>query len=235
MHKAQKELRKYATNKKAKSSALFFKTAPGDYGHGDKFIGVSVPHVRKVAKNYVTLNLKEINLLLQSAIHEDRLLGLIILTNQYLRSNHHPEQQKNIVSFYLKKKSRINNWDLVDTSAHKILGHHCFHKKDASMIQTLANSKRHWDRRMAIIATAYYIGKNELDLTYTLAKNMLSDQEDLMHKATGWMLREAGKRNRQRLQDFIAEYGKQMPRTMLRYAIEKFSATERQKILRKTK
>ncbi|MFN3698000.1 MAG: DNA alkylation repair protein [Pseudobdellovibrio sp.] len=230
----QIELRKKAKNEKKDLFQNFFKTGPGQYGEGDIFIGVTVPDMRVIAKKYADTNIKDIDILLQSEIHEDRLLGLTILVIQYEKTKD-LSQKKKIVQFYLKKTKRINNWDLVDLSAYKILGDYCFLTNNYSTLVKLSKSKWHWDRRISIVSTLRPIQRKKTDVTFKMAPKFLTETEDLMHKATGWMLREAGKKNFLELKKFITRFGKKMPRTMLRYAIEKFPENERKRILIETR
>jgi len=230
----QIELRKKAKNEKKDLFQNFFKTGPGQYGEGDIFIGVTVPDMRVIAKKYADTNIKDIDILLQSEIHEDRLLGLTILVIQYEKTKD-LSQKKKIVQFYLKKTKRINNWDLVDLSAYKILGDYCFLTNNYSTLVKLSKSKWHWDRRISIVSTLRPIQRKKTDVTFNMAPKFLTETEDLMHKATGWMLREAGKKNFLELKKFITRFGKKMPRTMLRYAIEKFPENERKRILIETR
>lgn len=230
----QKELRKYADAKKAQFLMRFFKTGPGEYAEGDQFIGVTVPQNKTVALKFIESTEKEISILFKSPIHEDRLLALNILVNQYNMKKEIKEKQK-IINLYLKNKKHINNWDLVDTSAYKLLGQHCILTQNLDPIIKLSKSKKHWDKRISIVSTYALIKQNQLDLTYQIAQQFLTETEDLMHKATGWMLREAGKRDQTRLLQFINKHGKKMPRTMLRYAIEKFPKKKRKEILASTK
>lgn len=234
MLQAQKHLRKLGSPRKAQNSLRFFKTGPGQYGEGDQFIGVTVPELRGVAKLHAALGMKDIAVLLRSPIHEDRLLALLVLVNQYSKTKE-LRDRKRIFDFFLKNRSGINNWDLVDSSAASIVGAYSIEVGDPTTIRKLAKSKRHWDRRIAMVATFAFIRQRELALVWELATLFLDDREDLMHKATGWMLREAGKRDATALREFISKNGPRMPRTMLRYAIEKFSVTERAKILTATK
>lgn len=227
-------LRQLATPLKAKGALRFFKSGPGEYGEGDLFLGVSVPEVKGLARIYIDLEFPEILRLLNSPYHEVRLLGLTILVLNYEKSKN-ARLQKKIADFYLKNRGAANNWDLVDLSTYKILGHYCYFQGDSKTIMKLAKSKHHWDRRIAIVSTLAYIRQGETKLTFALAQSLLNDPEDLMHKATGWMLREAGKRDQNALLKFIDKFGKQMPRTMLRYSIEKFPQATRLKILNKTK
>lgn len=230
----EQSLRQLATPLKAKGALRFFKSGPGQYGEGDLFLGVTVPEVKGLARIYIDLELPEILRLLKNPYHEIRLLGLTILVLNYEKSKD-PLVKKNIANFYLKHKKAANNWDLVDLSTYKILGHYCYFQGDSKVILKLAKSKLHWDRRMAMVSTLAYIRQGETKLTFKLAQTLLNDPEDLMHKATGWMLREAGKRDQKALLKFIDKFGKQMPRTMLRYSIEKFPQATRLRILKKTK
>jgi 3-methyladenine DNA glycosylase AlkD len=227
------ELRKYSSLEKAKKAKRFFKTAPGQYSATDVFIGVTTPEIRKIAKSSMSVSFDVLNQLLLSPIHEERHLAVIILVDKFKASDFTTREK--IFRFYLKMKNRINNWDLVDTSAASILGDFSFENNSFDHMNKLINSKRHWDRRKAMVATHAFIKKGKLDLTFLYAKKILNDKEDLMHKAAGWMLREAGKKNKKSLRMFIHENGSKMPRTMLRYAIEHFTTVERKKILNSTK
>lgn len=230
----QRELRKLASPSKAKQSAKFFKTGPGEYGEGDVFIGVTVPEVRMIAKQFQDLSEESLKTLLESSTHEDRLLALLILVIRY-KNLRDDRGKRAVLRFYLKNKHRINNWDLVDTSAYHILGSYACEHEDLLPINKLARSKRHWDRRMAMISTFAFIQRGKVDLTFKLAAGFLEDREDLMHKATGWMLREAGKKDLDKLKQFLEKFSKKMPRTMLRYAIERFPKTERLRILQQSR
>ncbi|MBA3751686.1 DNA alkylation repair protein [Candidatus Dependentiae bacterium] len=205
------------------SQARFFKTAPGQYAEHDRFLGITVPQLRVIAKNYKTLTLQEIQLLLLSPYNEERLLALFILTDRYKKGS--TELQNEIYSFYLANIGQINNWNLVDSSAHLIIGAHLYHK-DKDLLMTLAQSPTMWHRRISIIATWYFIRQNNCEWTYTLSEILLHDTHDLMHKAVGWMLREAGKRDEESLKNFLKKHASTMPRTMLRYALEKFPKEE---------
>ena len=228
--KIQDSLQVVASKQKAEISLRFFKTGVGQYGEGDVFIGITVPDQRKVAKEYYkTLNLNDIQELLNSEIHEHRLTGLMVLEMQFKKAD--PQKQTEIVDFYLKNLSRINNWDLVDGSAPYILGNYLL-IKDRSIIYKLAASGILWQERIAILATFAFIKHGDFDDTLNLAEIFLSHKHDLMHKATGWMLREIGKKNRFILENFLKLHYKSMPRTMLRYAIERFEPEVRQNILK---
>lgn len=208
---------------------LFFKTSPGDYSEHDKFLGIRVPNLRKVAKKYYNLSLDDNQILLQSEYNEERLLALIILIAQYQKAE--PELKSRIYQYYLNHLTFVNNWNLVDSSAHHIIGAHCFPNSFDPILE-LVSSNSLWDRRIAIVATFHFIKKRQLNLTYQIAKTYLSDKEDLIHKATGWMLREAGKVNLASLRVFLDQHASYMPRTMLRYAIEKMDINERKHYLK---
>lgn len=207
----------------------FFKTAPGEYGAGDVFVGLRVPELRQLAKRYQALPLSEIIRLLHSPIHEARLLALFILVQAYRRGT--VPIQKQIFKQYLQNTSFINNWDLVDASAEHIVGAHLRHRR-RSPLRTLAVSGLLWDRRIAIMATFHYIKHGEFAETLRIAEQLLHDPEDLIHKAVGWMLREIGKRDRPAEEAFLKAHYQIMPRTMLRYAIEKFPAKLRRRYLK---
>ena len=224
----KKELNNLKNTEKAKILSRFFKTGKGEYGEGDNFLGIVVPEQRKIAKKYKDLSLNDIQTLLSTNIHEYRLTSLFILVLQYEKSDE--KGKKNIYEFYLRNTKRINNWDLVDLSAHKILGDFLF-DKDKSILYKLAKSNNLWERRIAIMSTFNFIKNNEFKDTLKLSKTLLDDPHDLIHKATGWMLREIGKRDKKTEEKFLKKYCKRMPRTMLRYAIEKFDESERKHYL----
>lgn len=231
---AQIALRKVAKSKNIEALKYFFKTGPGEYGEGDEFIGVSVPTNRHVALKFLAISDKDLAHLLHSPIHEDRALALHILVEKY-RKTKDLKTRKALVNFYLKYRKFVNNWDLVDMSCYKILGHYCNLIKDHNLLIKLSNSKAHWDKRIAMVGTMALIREHDLDLTFQFAEKFLNEKEDLMHKASGWLLREAGKKDKKRLLKFIECFGKKMPRTMLRYSIEKLDPAHRQKILLATK
>lgn len=212
-------------------SRRFFKTGPGEYGEGDRFIGLRVPELRKLEREYRSLRLSEALQLLQSPLHEARMLALFILIGIYT----HGEGllQEEIYRAYLRHTRFINNWDLVDASAEHIVGAHLWNG-DREQLQSLACSKLLWERRIAIIATFHYIKRGEFAETFNLAKLLLHDPEDLLHKAVGWMLREVGKRDQPAEEAFLRTHYRGMPRTMLRYAIEKFPEDLRKRYLRGT-
>jgi 3-methyladenine DNA glycosylase AlkD len=207
----------------------FFKTAPGEYGEGDVFVGLRVPEIRKLAKTYRALPLSETTQLLKSSIHEARLLALLILVRAYAQGN--ASLQGRIYRLYLRNTRFINNWDLVDASAEHIVGSYLW-RRGKSPLRVLAKSKLLWDRRISIMATFRYIKRGEFSETLHIAKLLLRDPEDLIHKAVGWMLREIGKRDSLAEEKFLKVCYRTMPRTMLRYAIEKFPDKLRRRYLR---
>lgn len=230
---AQAELRKLSKTKQKLTAGWFFKTDDGCYGAHDRFIGVKVPDTRLVAKVFKDLSLPEIQKLIRSKIHEDRLLALIILVNRAKKSS---RSELDVISkFYLKNLPHVNNWDLVDVSAEYLLGAELFIASEARallLLKKLAHSKDIWQRRISIIATFYFLKRHRFTPTLEIATILRNDHEDLIHKAVGWMLREMGKRNLVPEKQFLNKYYKQLPRTMLRYAIEKFPEAERQKYLK---
>ncbi len=229
-----KELKNAQNKPQASNLQRFFKTAKGQYGYGDVFLGIKVPVTRKIAKKYTNLELSDVSVLLKNKIHEFRLAALLILVEKYQKSKDRKTQEK-IVKFYLKHTPYINNWDLVDLSVYKILGAYLIlEEKRMEVLEKLVKSKNLWERRMAMIATFAFIQKGRAEETIYLAKKLLKDEHDLMHKAVGWMLREVGKRvNRKTLTDFLDEHVKNMPRTALRYAIEHLEPKHRESYLKR--
>jgi 3-methyladenine DNA glycosylase AlkD len=217
---------------KAAFFPTFFKTGKGQYGEGDVFLGISVPDVRILAKKYRDAPLLDIHGLLESQYHEARLLGLIILTLQYDKAD--AKGRERVVDFYLKNLHAVNNWDLVDSSAHRILGEHLL-TRDRSMLIKFAKKDHLWTQRVAIVSTYAFIRKNQYDDTVKVSKLLLSHPHDLIHKAVGWMLREVGKRDKKALVRFLDDHADIMPRTALRYAIEKFDEKTRKHYLGKKK
>ena len=205
---------------RAVHSLRFFKTGKGQYGEGDKFIGCTVPQTRSVAAKYSKLPLEEVAHLLKDEIHECRLCALVILTNKYNKANELDRFE--ILNFYISHTNYINNWDLVDISAHKIVGEWFKNREDRSLIYQLADSDLLWDQRIAIVSTFTLIRNNDFNDILSLSEKFLSHKHDLIHKACGWMLREVGKRDEAVLTYFLEQFAHQMPRTMLRYSIEKF-------------
>lgn len=226
-----KALKEIADPKVAEHSGRFFKSGPGEYGEGDQFLGIRVPKQRKIAKKHKTLLFDEVSELLQSDYHEVRLTAIFILVYKYEKASFN--EQEEIYQFYMGHLDRVNNWDLVDSSAKYITGHFLFeYDKDRTILYELSDSEDLWERRVAIMATFYFIDQGDFDLTLKLAEKYLDDPEDLIHKATGWMLREIGKQDEQLLRKFLDNHYEEMPRTMLRYAIEKLDEPIRQMYLK---
>jgi 3-methyladenine DNA glycosylase AlkD len=241
LKRLEQEINSHANKPQAAILQRFFKTGPGQYGAGDRFLGLKVPLQREIAGKYGDLPLTDIRALLNSKIHEFRLIALMILTAQYEAAVRPADKQK-IVEFYLRHSSRINNWDLVDLSAYKILGDFLLLAETVSslkikyqaqsFLKRLAASSNLWERRMAMVATYAFIKAGRTKEVFTIAERLLRDEHDLIHKAVGWMLREAGKRvGEAELKKFLDEYQGQLPRTALRYAIERLSPREREHYL----
>lgn len=216
-------LRKLGNRRIATHSLRFFKTGKGEYGEGDIFLGIRVPILRKCVKEYPNIGLKDAEKLLTSPLHEARLFALLILVREYATGKNKKDA---VYRCYLANTKHINNWDIVDCSAEHIVGAHLFNK-DRTPLYKLARSKSLWERRIAIVSTFHFIRKNDFTDTLAIAGLLINDREDLIHKAVGWMLREVGKRDVKALEKFLAKHYKRMPRTMLRYAIEKFPKTKR--------
>ena len=221
-------LRALADPERAKKSLRFFKTGKGEYGEGDQFLGIRVPVLRRQAKLYADISLAELQPLLASAFHEERLCALFILVNKFEKGS--DDERIIIYDFYLNNTDYINNWDLVDSSAYQIVGAYLL-DKDRAPLYSLCESSSLWERRIAIISTLRFIKEHQFDDTLAISECLLEDKEDLIHKAVGWMIREVGNRDVGRLKDFLKQHYQSMPRTMLRYAIEKFSPQERKKYL----
>jgi len=228
------ELKKLKDSSKVNILQRFFKTGPGQYGEGDVFWGLSVPDCRRLAKKYADLKITEVLDLLKNEVHEIRLTALLIMVECYQKSTALKEKRK-IVNIYLKNTRYINNWDLVDLSVYKILGDYLvLSGEERLFLDKLVISKNLWERRMAIVATYAFIKVGREDEAYRIATKLLGDSHDLMHKAVGWMLREAGQRdNAFKLRQFLNKHLKNLPRTTLRYAIEHFKETERRMYLKK--
>lgn len=214
------DIKKLENPEKARVLQGFFKTGKGEYGEGDIFLGITVPQSRIIAKKYKELDTKQILTLLCSKIHECRLIALLILIERY-KTAKATEQKKAIVNFYLENIKYVNSWDLVDLSAHQILGNY-LSKEDKSILYRLATSSNLWERRIAIISTLHFIKEEKFEDTFKIAGILLNDKHDLVQKAVGWMLREVGKNNQNLEEKFLNKHYQKMPRTMLRYAIEKF-------------
>lgn len=223
----ERELRAAGDATRTKQAAVYFKTGKGEYGEGDVFLGMPVPVMRKIALKYRALALTELQKLLDSKIHEFRAAALEILVAQYARVNE--PQRKIIVDFYLRNTSRINNWDLVDASCRPILGEH-LKTHPRGILRKLARSNSLWERQIAIVSTMTLVWGGELDDAMDIAEMLLDDEHDLIHKAVGWVLREAGVKDRERLVLFLKTHDARLPRTTLRYAIEHFPPEQRKKI-----
>jgi len=227
--KLREELEKFASPKKAKVYQRFFKTGVGEYGEGDVFLGLTVPQSRTIAIKYRGLEFVDIRILLQSKMHEERLIALLILVYRFNQKDKKENKEKRrIFDFYLAHTKYINNWDLVDLSADKIVGQYLL-DKSKDILFRLARSKNLWERRISIVATYKFIKDGRYQETLTISKMLLNDQHDLIHKAVGWMLREVGKNCSQEvLEKFLKKNYQKMPRTMLRYAIERFSKEKKE-------
>ena len=222
------ELRSLGNEEKRRVLSGFFKTGKGEYGEGDMFFGIPVPLTRGVAKSHKTADMATVNALLDSEWHEARLCALLILVEKMKKAD--ADSAKDIVETYLASTARINNWDLVDLSASYIVGAYLL-DKPRDLLYRLASSPLLWDNRIAMVSTYAFIKKGDLDDTFALALRLISHPHELMHKAVGWMLREAGKRDMARLSAFVDAHWHEMPRTMLRYAIEKYPEAERKAVL----
>jgi len=223
------ELRAHATPERALVSQRFFKTGKGEYGEGDVFLGVAVPDIRRAVRAHRALPLAAAETLLSSKLHEERLAAVLLLVDQFGRAKRDPAAQEAIYSLYLRRLDRVNNWDLVDSSAPHIVGA-WLHGRDRGVLDELARSPRLWTRRVAMLATQHFIREGEAEDALRIAALLVDDEEDLMHKAVGWMLREVGESvGLAALRGFLAAHAGAMPRTMLRSAIEKLSPAERRR------
>jgi 3-methyladenine DNA glycosylase AlkD len=225
----RKDLKKEADREQAVILQRFFKTGKGEYGEGDKFYGIKVPVQRRIAKKHRDIAPADIQELLNSPVHEERLVGLFILVDQYTGSD--DKAKEKLFRFYLKNTKNINNWDLVDLSAPKIIGAHLLNR-DKNILFKLAESENLWEKRIAILSTYTFIKNNHFDTTFRISKILLNDTHDLIHKGVGWMLREVGNQNLEEEENFLKKHYKTMPRTMLRYAIEKFPEKRRKAYLK---
>lgn len=220
---ASQELLKLKNEEQAKHLMRFFKTGKGQYGEGDKFLGIRVPQTRSIVKKYYNgINFEQLQEMLDSPYHEIRLCALLTMVAQYEKNG-----SENIINLYIKNVKSINNWDLVDLTAHKIIGSHYIKTHDRSIIDNLADSGHLWSERIAVVSQWSVVKTGEFELLLELCEKFLTHKHDLMHKATGWMLREAGKKDKKVLLDFLDKYAKVMPRTMLRYSIEKLTPEQR--------
>lgn len=229
LQKIKKEISQFASKERAEISSSFFKTGKGEYSEGDVFIGVRVPVLRKIAKKYDKMELKNLENLLKDKVHEYRFIALVILMNKYKKSD--DSEKKKIYDFYLKNLENINNWDLVDISAPHIVGDY-LSDKNKDVLYKLTRSRNLWFRRVAIISTFAFIRKNDFNDCLKISEDLLDDKEDLIHKAVGWMLREVGNRDLKTEEEFLKKHYKKIPRTALRYAIEKFKEDKRQEYLK---
>ena len=228
--KASEEIRSLADKERTVHSKKFFKTGKGEYGYGDIFLGVRTPQIRSIAKKNISISTTEMKTLIKSKYHEERLLGLIILANKYSKDK--DEKVRNqLYKIYVSSFKYVNNWDLVDVTCPHVIGKHLM-DKERSILYSWAKSDDLWTKRIAIVSTHWFIRKNDLDDTFKIAEILLNDEHDLIHKAVGWMLREAGKRDLEKEEIFLKKHYKNMPRTMLRYSIEKFPEPKRQKYLK---
>lgn len=231
-HQILEALQFLSTPEKRDFLPYFFKTGKGQYAEGDQFIGVVVPDSRKLVKEYwQKATLDDVQEILKSEFHEMRLVALLILVTKFEKTKDEKEK-KTLVDFYLKNTKYINNWDLVDLSCYKLLGRYCFENQKDEILKKLSNSENMWEKRIAIVATMYHIKKGSHDLTIELALNNLNHSHDLMHKANGWLLREMGKKDEEKLLYFLKTHYQNMPRTSLRYAIEKLDEDLRQDFLK---
>ena len=230
--KAREEIRALANKEIAQHSLRFFKTDKGEYGHGDLFLGVRAPKIRLIAKKHIDISITDMKTLIQSKYHEERFLGLIILVNKYAKTKD-KKNRNQLYKIYVSSFKYINNWNLVDVTCPHVTGKHLI-DKDRTILYKWAKSEDLWTKRIAMISTFSFIRKNDLEDTFKIAEILLQDKHDLIHKAVGWMLREAGKRDIKKEEAFLKKHYKTMPRTMLRYSIEKFPETKRQKYLKGT-
>ncbi len=232
LHQLIKKAKSLYSPERAEHSKYFFKTGPGQYGEGDVFLGLSVPEMRTLAKECRDLPFSDVAILLSDKIHELRLIGLTVLVEKYQKTKTDKER-KIIYDFYIKHRAAANNWDLVDLSVYKIMGDYLVrYPKERTILYKFIKSKNMWERRLAMVSTMAFIRQGESEDVLKLAEALLDDKEDLMHKASGWMLREFGKRDEKKLCQFLDKNIKKMPRTMLRYAIERFEENKRQKYLK---
>lgn len=229
MDKIDAALKKNSDKGKAKILVRYFKTGKGEYGEGDVFLGIVVPKLRMISKEFWNgITIGEIQYMLKSDVHEKRLLALLMLIEKYKKADE--IGKKNIFDIYLASTRNINNWDLVDLSCRDIVGDFLM-DKDRSRLYNLAKSQNIWERRIAIVSTYAFIQKNDFEDTFKVAEMLIADEHDLIHKAVGWMLREAGKRNQDAEEEFLKKHYTKMPRTMLRYAIERFDEGKRRAYL----
>jgi 3-methyladenine DNA glycosylase AlkD len=228
----KKEMAQLSDPHRAKNLSWFFKTGKGQYGEGDTFLGIPVPEQRKIAKRYVDLSLEDLHELLNSKVHEHRFTALVILISKYRKAEE--SGKKEIFDFYLRNTENINNWDLVDLSAPRIVGDYLINR-ERSILYKLAKSDSLWERRISILSTFTFINNNDFEDALNISELLLHDEHDLIHKAVGWALREIGKRDQNVEERFLAKHCLHMPRTMLRYAIEKFDEEKRKRYLNRAR
>jgi 3-methyladenine DNA glycosylase AlkD len=224
----KKEMAQLSDPHRAKNLSWFFKTGKGQYGEGDIFLGIPVPEQRKIAKRYVDLSLEDLHELLNSKVHEHRFTALVILISKYRKAEE--SGKKEIFDFYIRNTENVNNWDLVDLSAPRIVGDYLINR-ERSILYKLAKSDSLWERRISILSTFTFIYNNDFEDALNISELLLHDEHDLIHKAVGWALREIGKRDQNVEERFLAKHCLHMPRTMLRYAIEKFDEEKRKRYL----
>lgn len=229
VEQVQKALREYAEPEKAAYLPKFFQALPGGYGEGDQFLGIRVPNTRRVAKAY-PLPLEELIDLISSAFHEERFFALVVMCQHYQKAKNHQQQQA-VLAFYQRYIKYVNNWDLVDCSAPKIVGPYIWQHQDWELLEQFASSSSMWQQRIAMVSCFYYIRQNDVDLTITLAKRFHTHAHPLMHKAVGWMLRELAKRDKPAVEAFLQQHLSELPRELLRYSIEHFDEPLRQSYL----
>jgi len=229
LNQLKKELKRIADPTRAKHESRYFKTGKGEYGEGDIFLGIKTALKRQLAKEYKEMSLKDVDFLMTSKFHDYRFIALIILINKFKKADE--KLKKEIFNFYLNHTKYINNWDLVDVSADYIIGDYLL-DKNRKILYKLAKSKDLWEKRISVIATFRFIKENDFEDSLKIAVILLKDEHDLIHKAVGWMLREIGKKDQKVEEEFLKKYYKIMPRTMLRYSIERFEENKRQKYLK---
>jgi len=237
--KLKKDAKAYSNPKRKETNEWFFKTGKGQYGEGDKFIGISMPDVRIIAKKYLNLSIKDVEKLLHSKIHEHRMIALVIWTYQFEKaaspdvpSDKGNKTREKIYKTYLKNTKHINNWDLVDVTTPRIVGRWLM-DKDRNILYKLAKSRNLWEKRISVLGTFPFIANNDFKDSIKICEMHLKDTHDLMHKACGWMLREIGKKDEKTLTNFLDKYSKVMPRTMLRYSLERLSKKQRENYMKK--
>lgn len=220
------QLENYRSQEELEKIQRYFKTGEGDYGEGDVFMGVRMGQVFELAKTFIDMPPDEIEKLLESPVHEVRAGGMSIMGKQAARKKTPESRRKELFDLYIRRHDRINNWDLVDLAARDVVGGY-LHDKPRDLLYQLAHSENLWERRTAIVSTFYFVRENDLDDAFKIAELLLDDKHDLIHKATGWVLREAGRKDRDRLLSFLDQYAATMPRTLLRSAIEHFDKDQR--------